>query len=360
MTTTDVDYATGTDLAALIAEASALTADEVVTHALARDVQLSHGAGTCVLITLDNGLDHTRPNTLGPRSLAELNSALDAARSRDDIAAIAITGKPFILAAGADLSGVVKITDPAHARAIAQIGHLVYDKLNAVPGSGDVPTFTFYNGLALGGGLEIGLHCSYRTVSAANPALALPECFLGLVPGWGGAWLLPNLIGPDAALSVIIVNALSQNRMLKGKQAYGLGLADAMFDGADFLERSLDWAARVVSGAITVERAEIDRVTTAGTRPWSRLARSPTPRCPALRRRRTERWIWSLPLKTSTRAEGFAAEDDALAELIMSPGAALGPVRLRPGAEAGQAARRAPRTRRWLVRSPRWAWSGPV
>ena len=96
--------------------------------------------------------------------------------------------------------------------------------------------------LALGGGLEIALHCHYRTVSAHAAGIALPECFLGMLPGWGGAYLLPNLVGADAAVTVIIENALNQNRMLTGPQAHRLGIADAMFEGADFLERSLDWA----------------------------------------------------------------------------------------------------------------------
>ena len=43
--------------------------DEVVTRALSRDIKLPHTAGTAVLITLDNGRDHKRPNTLGPRGL---------------------------------------------------------------------------------------------------------------------------------------------------------------------------------------------------------------------------------------------------------------------------------------------------
>ena len=243
------------DLTTIIEEACTLTEDEVITKALSRDVDLPHGAGTAVLITLDNGHDHTRPNTLGPRSLRELNNAIDAALARDDIAAIAITGKPFILAAGADLTGVTKLVDPDQAEAITRIGHEVYAKLT----DAKVPTFTFYNGLALGGGLEIGLHCSYRTVSAAAAGLALPECFLGMVPAWGGAYLLPNLIGADNAVTVIIENPLNNNRMLKGPQAYQLGIADAIFEGADFLERSLDWAGQVVTGQVTVERPEVDR-----------------------------------------------------------------------------------------------------
>ena len=60
------------------------------------------------LITLDNGHDHTRPNTFGPQGLLSLNAALDAVAARaaaGEIAAVGVTGKPFILAAGADLDG---------------------------------------------------------------------------------------------------------------------------------------------------------------------------------------------------------------------------------------------------------------
>src|SRR4029079_5669459 len=107
-------------------------------------------------------------------------------------------------------------------------------------------SFAFVNGAVMGGGLEIALHCTYRTISSGVPALALPETFLGLVPGWGGNYLLPNLIGPVDALKVVIENPLNTNRMLKGPQAFKLAIAAAMFEPADFLEQSLRWAGSVV------------------------------------------------------------------------------------------------------------------
>ena len=64
---------------------------------------------------------------------------------------------------------------------------------------------------------------------------------------------------------MIIENALSQNRMLSGPQALRVGIADAMFEPADFLEESLRWAARVLTGAVTVTRAEI-------TENWAQVA----------------------------------------------------------------------------------------
>ncbi|HEY0775612.1 MAG TPA: 3-hydroxyacyl-CoA dehydrogenase NAD-binding domain-containing protein [Nocardioidaceae bacterium] len=295
-----------------------LSGDEVVTEARLRYVDLPYAAGTMALITLDNGLDHTRPNTFGPKSLAALNTALDEALSRDDVAAIGVTGKPFILAAGADLSSV-RIAGRDDAEVIAKIGHGVFRKLV----DGGKPSFGFVNGLALGGGLEVALHCTYRTVQDSAPALGLPEVMLGLVPGWGGAYLVPNLVGAEKAVKLIVENPLNQGRTLTGHAAFEMGLADAEFSGADFLEQSLLWAARVLTGEVSVERPEVDRgdAWDAAVAKGRRLADEKTGgAAPAAYR--------ALDLiaaaKDASRDEGFAAEDAALADLTLSPELAAG------------------------------------
>ena len=152
--------------------------EEVITHARVRDVDLTPFGykGVLALITLDNGLDHTRPNTLGPQSVAALDAAITEALLHKP-AAIAVTGKPFIFAAGADLSALSFLTERSQALAIGKLGHDVFRRLGEL----DVPTFSFINGLALGGGLEIGLQSTYRTLSS-TAFTGLPEVFLGLVP----------------------------------------------------------------------------------------------------------------------------------------------------------------------------------
>ncbi|MFE5847652.1 3-hydroxyacyl-CoA dehydrogenase NAD-binding domain-containing protein [Streptomyces niveus] len=244
--------------AELLKGAAELFPDEVVTEAHVRHLELPGGVGTFALITLDNGLDHTKPTTFGPQSLANVDAAItrvEAEAAEGKIVGAGVTGKPFIFAVGADLKGVELLKRHEDALAIGKGGHDVFKRLAGIA----VPTFAYYNGAAMGGGVEIGLHCSYRTVSAALPAFSLPEVFLGLVPGWGGCTLLPNLIGADRAVTVIIENSLNQNKQLKGAQVYELGIADALFEGADFLEQSLLWTASVLSGELTVERPEIDR-----------------------------------------------------------------------------------------------------
>jgi 3-hydroxyacyl-CoA dehydrogenase/enoyl-CoA hydratase/carnithine racemase len=287
--------------------------DEVVTGALVRDVRLPGGAGTMALITLDNGFDHTKPNTFGPRGLAELDKALDAICERTDLAAVGVTGKPFIFAVGADLKGASLVRTRDQAEDLGRLGHEVFRRLGEL----EMPSFAFVNGAAMGGGLEVALHCTYRTISSGVPAVALPECFLGLVPGWGGTQLLPRLIGPANALKLIIENPLSQNRMIKGPEAFKLGVADAIFEPADFLEESLRWASRVLTGEAAVPRPPFTEdagswdAAVAGARTLVDLklrGASPAP----------YRALELVGLaRTAHRDEGFEAETQALADLLM-------------------------------------------
>ncbi|MCD6639560.1 MAG: 3-hydroxyacyl-CoA dehydrogenase NAD-binding domain-containing protein [Nocardioides sp.] len=301
------------DITHLLERAEGIRSDaERVTKALLRKVTLP--GATFGLITLDNGEDHTKPNTFGPGSLLELNAAIDAALADDTIDAIAVTGKPFILAAGADLTSI-QGGGPDAVRTVAELGHAVFRKLGE---PGNKPSFGFINGLALGGGLEVALHCTYRTVMDSAPALGLPEVMLGLVPGWGGAYLVPNLVGADKAVTLILENPLNQGKTLGGKAAFELGLADAMFSGVDFLEQSLLWAAAVLRGEITVERPAVDKgeAWDAAIKRAEGIVAAKTGGASPAAKKAVE---LIAAAKDSDRDAGFAAEDDALEAMSRTP-----------------------------------------
>ena len=284
---------------------------EVVTHARVRTFELPGGLGTFALITLDNDRDHTRPSTFGPQGLRSLAEAADAVAAMPGIVGVGVTGKPFIFAVGADISALGSVSDRALIHDFARLGHDVLRRF----GEMSVPTFAFVNGAAMGGGMELALHCDYRTVSTGAAGLALPEVFLGLVPGWGGAYLLPRLIGPEKALQVMVTNPMNLNKQLTPQAMLDLGMADALFPPSDFLERSISWAADVISGRIQVPRVEPD------TAVWA-------PTVAAVRQAVDARIHGSAPAPYRTldlveagpgrdRDAGFAAEDDAITDLVM-------------------------------------------
>ncbi|MFJ2509225.1 3-hydroxyacyl-CoA dehydrogenase NAD-binding domain-containing protein [Arthrobacter citreus] len=295
--------------------------NEVVTHSYVSDVELPGGAGTFALITLDNDVDHSRPTTLGPNTLLELGGVLDTLKERADkgeIVGVGVTGKPHYLVAGADLSAVKTLGEYEDGVAMAALGHEVYAKL----GNLGVPSFAFINGVALGGGLEIALQSDYRTVSTGAGALALPEAFIGLVPGWGGVYLLPRLIGPENAVKVMIENPLSNNRTLSGPAAYKLGVADALFEPADFLEQSLAWASRVITGAESVNRPNAVEPSEVADR-WDAAVAAGRAFVEARTSNAAPAPAKVLDLLEAgrdwTREQSREAECDALAELMQTP-----------------------------------------
>ncbi len=293
---------------------------ERITRALVRDVDLED-LGTLALITLDNQEGPRRPNTLGPGGLAQLRHALEGITERaraGEIVAAAVTGKAFHFAAGADLHGAASITTEADARAVAETGHEVFSLLADLP----VPSFAYVGGAALGGGLELALHATYRTVAAPVRNIGLPETFLGLIPGWGGTYLLPHLVGIENALTVIIDNPLRNNRQLNAEQAVQMGIADVVLDSADFLAQSLRWSASVLRGLQVARPEPADKQT------WQHAidaARAKVERRLDGAVRAPYRALDLLALAAQgDRDASYEAENDALAELILSPQFAAG------------------------------------
>ncbi len=289
----------------------------------------SPGAGALALVTMDNGLDHTKPTTLGPAGLLEMRAALDAVEAlvaAGRVGAVAITGKPFVFAAGADLTDVSRITTREQSLAMARLGHDQLRRLGELrtPDGRAVPSFAFVGGLALGGGLEVALHCTYRTVSTMAGRIALPECGLGLVPGWGGTHLLPRLVGVERALQVICANPLASNRMLTGPQAVELGVGDVLLEAADFLEESLRWAARVLTGEVVVDRP--DHAATTSAEAWDGAVEAARARVRARLHGAAPAYDRALDLVARARTDdgpegrdaAFAAEDEVLADLLVS------------------------------------------
>ncbi|WP_324650906.1 3-hydroxyacyl-CoA dehydrogenase NAD-binding domain-containing protein [Georgenia sp. H159] len=288
-----------------------MTSQSTTTIAV-EDVALATGTLALVTLTGPGG----RPATLGPQSIAALEEALRTCAARvesGELTAVAVTGTSGCFAAGADLRAVGAMVHEDDARSVAEAGHRIVATLQ------DLPSFALVNGLALGGGLELALACRYRVVTSDAAPLGLPETGLGLVPGWGGCYLLPRLIGPEEALRVIIDNPARQ-RTLTAQQALDLGVVDSVQRSGedDFRDGALAWVTEVLSGAI--EPARTDH--TADAAAWEAAVAARRDAVALRAEGGAPAPARALELvsaaRTASREEGFAAEDLALTELIMS------------------------------------------
>jgi 3-hydroxyacyl-CoA dehydrogenase/enoyl-CoA hydratase/carnithine racemase len=189
--------------------------------------------GPIALVTIDNGADHTKPTSLGRAALESLARVLDELEG-GGWKGMVLTGKPFVFCAGADINEFEGI-DAETARLGSRTGHELFRRIAELP----YPTLAAINGAALGGGVEIAFHCDYRTISSAVRHFAAPEVFLGLFPAWGGTQLVPRLAGVEGAIKFNVTNPLRQNRMLTAAEAKELGLVDEVLEPAEFLDESL-------------------------------------------------------------------------------------------------------------------------
>jgi 3-hydroxyacyl-CoA dehydrogenase len=103
------------------------------------------------------------------------------------------------------------------------------------------PVVAAIHGSTLGGGLEMTLACHYR-VAARSAKLGLPEVKLGLLPGAGGTQRLPRLVGPQAALEMIVFG-----EPIGAHAALKAGLVDALADDDNLLQTAVSFAQKLVA-----------------------------------------------------------------------------------------------------------------
>jgi 3-hydroxyacyl-CoA dehydrogenase/enoyl-CoA hydratase/carnithine racemase len=289
--------------------------DDRALRVTAADVPLPDG-GVLAVLALTAG-DERRPTTLGPRGLAALHAALLAVRERavaGEVAAVAVTGRPGCFVAGADLGTAGGVHDLAAARALGRAGHATLGLLGELP----VPTVAWITGHALGGGLELALHCDHRVVAAGVRSLGLPEASLGIVPGWGGCWLLPRLVGLPAAVDLAVLRPLANNRLTTAEQALELGLVDAVLPAEDFAAAALDWTAGVVGDGVPARRAVDVPPLPEGEDPVARAAATLDARLHGAAPAYAHVLDLLARARDRDREAGFRAEDEALAALLMS------------------------------------------
>jgi 3-hydroxyacyl-CoA dehydrogenase/enoyl-CoA hydratase/3-hydroxybutyryl-CoA epimerase len=183
-----------------------------------RNWKLSTDADNLVWLSLDKAGSST--NVLSADVMAELDRILDELGAQKPRGVIFRSAKDSGFIAGADVEEFTKIKDPDDAMRLVKRGWDLYNKLAALP----FPTLALVNGFCMGGGVELALACRYRVaVDQPGTRFALPEVMLGIMPAWGGVMRLPRLVGPTAALDMLLTG-----RSVDARRAKRMGLVDAV------------------------------------------------------------------------------------------------------------------------------------
>ena len=182
-----------------------------------RHFRLARDADAIAWLTFDKAGAST--NTFSKDVMEELVAILRRLAGERPRGLVIRSGKTSGFIAGADVDEFTRVETVDDAVAIVRRGWDAFNELAALP----VPTLALVRGFCMGGGLELALACRYRiAVDEPGTRFALPEVMLGILPGWGGVMRLPRVVGPQAALDMMMTG-----RSADARRAKRIGLVDA-------------------------------------------------------------------------------------------------------------------------------------
>jgi enoyl-CoA hydratase/carnithine racemase len=196
-------------------------------------------------------LDRPKVNALNRQVALEIDDAVEAARSNDDVRAVVVWGGERVFAAGADIKEMVELDAVGMFRYIG-VFQEVFTRLEQLP----KPTIAAINGYALGGGCELALACDLR-IAAEDAQLGQPEILLGVIPGAGGTQRLPRLVGVGRAKDIIY-----SGRFVSAQEALEIGLVTEVVAAGEVHATAAGMAARFAAGpsvAMMAAKQAIDR-----------------------------------------------------------------------------------------------------
>lgn len=184
------------------------------------------------ILWLNFDRENSSTNTISEVVLDELDDLVDDIAQDSSLRGVIFcSAKKNGFIAGADIKHFTELDNTHDAVAFLRKGQIIFDKIENLR----IPTVAMIQGFCMGGGTELSLACRYRVAQDDDKTrIGLPEILLGIHPGWGGTVRLPNLIGPIAALDLILTG-----RSLRARAAAKLGMIDAAVP-----ERQLRRAAR--------------------------------------------------------------------------------------------------------------------
>lgn len=186
-------------------------------------------------------------NAFDATMLAELNECLLDAHADEDAYVILLTGRGDGFCSGADVSNMDgredrrnAFTYGEHLWGVQYVNRLLY--------FGEKPTIAAVNGPAVGAGCDFALACDLR-VMADDAFLREQFVNIGLVPGDGGGWTLPRLVGEAKAKEYLLTG-----RDIEADDAAELGLVVDVVPADDLLETARDLADEIRDKPATAVR----------------------------------------------------------------------------------------------------------
>ncbi|MBI2875470.1 MAG: enoyl-CoA hydratase/isomerase family protein [Candidatus Tectomicrobia bacterium] len=199
------------------------------------------------VVTINRG--HTL-NSLNAETMEELDQVFREIGGNEEIWAVILTGageRAFV--SGADIQQFTGLSAPA-SQQFARRGQEIFRRIEEL----GKPVIAAINGYALGGGCELAMACTLR-IASEKARFGQPEVKLGLLPGYGGTWRLPHVVGKGKAMELILTG-----EMIDAQEALRLNLVNQVVPGAQLMEAALGMANKILANSPLAVKLSIQAV----------------------------------------------------------------------------------------------------
>ncbi|MCB9757449.1 MAG: enoyl-CoA hydratase/isomerase family protein [Candidatus Omnitrophica bacterium] len=192
--------------------------------------------------TIEFNDPQAKVNVLTADVLRQFNAFVTQAQNDAKVKVLIIrSGKKDVFIAGADIKEIEGINTTDIGMRKAQYGQNIFNHLEDL----NIPTVAVIDGVALGGGCELALACKYRIATFNEKVkIGLPEVNLGILPGFGGTYRLPHLLGITQALTIIL-----GAKVVSGGDALKMGLIDRLLPQVNLDEGLCDFVNQIKDSA---------------------------------------------------------------------------------------------------------------
>jgi len=167
---------------------------------------------------------------------------LDECAQREDIKVIVFTGTETSFCSGGDVGSFAEKSEQSPLAAKERLMGFTQSLTRRVA-SVDKPIIAAVNGTAVGGGMDVALMCDVR-LATASARFAETYAKMGLIPGVGGAYFLPRIIGTAAALDLFWTC-----RWVDAAEALSMGLVNRVFPDEEFRDKVREYAEQIAGAA---------------------------------------------------------------------------------------------------------------
>lgn len=180
-----------------------------------------------------------KKNAFDGQMIEEWVAALEDAEKNDDVHVIVVTGSGNAFCAGGDVGGMKQDQKPLDNK------NKLWKNIHRIPlalKKIDKPVIAAINGPAVGAGLDMALMCDIRTMIDESK-VSEGYVKVGLVPGDGGAFFLPPIVGEAKAFEL-----LWTGNFISSKEALSLGMVNHVYTKEEFMKKTMDLAEQIASG----------------------------------------------------------------------------------------------------------------